>query len=116
VFLGRDFQSSERLSEETAQKIDAEIRATVLSQYERAKQILSTNRESLEKIADALLEYETIDGADIELLCKGGKMTRPLPTARPTQLGTKDEEAARNKRPLLPISTPKAADPEPEPV
>src|SRR5262249_3221182 len=115
VFLGRDFQSSERLSEETAQRIDSEIRRVGAGQYERAKQILSQNRDALEKVSDALLEYETIDGDDIENLIQGGKIDRPLPKAtRPPTAGTtgpKDEEA-RGKRPLL---SPKG-EPEPEPV
>ena len=114
VFLGRDFQQSsgERLSEETAQRIDQEIRRIVINQYERAVQILTQNRVSLEKISDALLEYETIDGEDIEVLLKGGKIDRPLPRPARKPEGEKEAEAARGKsRPgLIP---PKA---EPEPV
>ncbi|MCB1744628.1 MAG: c-type cytochrome, partial [Gammaproteobacteria bacterium] len=55
VFLGRDFASSERLSEETAKRIDAEIRRLVLSQYDRAKQLLTDHQAVLEAVADALL-------------------------------------------------------------
>jgi len=86
-----------------------------MSQHERAKQILTHHRESLDKVSDSLLEYETIDAADIEVIVKGGKIERPLPTARPQ---SKDDEAARGKRSpglLPPIATPKN-DPEPEPV
>jgi cell division protease FtsH len=116
VFLGRDFQShGERLSEETAQRIDSEIRRIVLTQYERATQILGQNRTALERVSDALLEYETIDGEDIENLIKGGKIDRPLPrsTRKPDEPG---KEEARGKRPgLLPPIAGKS-EPEPEPV
>jgi len=114
LFLGRDFQTSagERLSEETAQRIDAEIRRIVMNQYDRATQILTQNRKSLEAVSDALLEYETIDGDDIETLIKGGKIDRPLPKpwrkAEPVEA-----EGARGK--ARPGILPKPA-PEPEPV
>ena len=116
VFLGRDFSSSERLSEETAQRIDSEIRRIVLQQYERATGILTLNRGTLELVSEALLEYETIDGDDIEKIAMGGKLDRPLPKAvRKAAEDKKEEEAQAKKRPglLPPIGK---SDPEPEPV
>ena len=65
VFLGRDLHTGDRHSEDTAKRIDAEIRSIVLEQYTRAKAILTGHRAELQAIADALLEYETIDGDDI---------------------------------------------------
>jgi len=120
VFLGRDFQSGERLSEETAQRIDSEIRRVVLGQYERAKQILTQNRDALEKVSDALLEYETIDGEDIENLIKGGKIDRPLPKATRAAAqgpGKDGEETAKGRKSPGPgLLAPSPKDPEPEPV
>src|SRR5687768_1169981 len=92
VFLGRDFSSSERLSEETAQRIDSEIRRIVLQQYERATGILTLNRTTLELVSEALLEYETIDGDDIEKIAAGGKIDRPLPKAVRKAAEDKKEE------------------------
>jgi cell division protease FtsH len=111
VFLGRDFTSSERCSEDTARRIDAEIRRIVLEEYERAKRLLSENRPGLESVAAALLDYETLDGEDIEKLLRGEKLTRALPTAgkRPD---TKDEGAESKKRPSLIPPVP-AHEPEP---
>src|SRR5437588_386010 len=88
VFLGRDFNSSERCSEDTAMRIDAEIRRIVVEEYERAKRLLSENRKTLEAVADSLLEYETLDGEDIEKISRGEKLTRALPIPRrPDQPG-----------------------------
>ncbi|MCB9563656.1 MAG: ATP-dependent zinc metalloprotease FtsH [Kofleriaceae bacterium] len=114
VFLGRDFASSERLSEETAKRIDAEIRRLVLSQYDRAKQLLTDHQAVLEAVADALLEYETLDGDDIEKLIKGDpnwRVGRPLPRpARKSAEAKGDEGEAKAKRPAI---IPPAAEPEP---
>ncbi len=116
VFLGRDLNTGERLSEETAQRIDAEIRRIVLEQYERATDILTTNRDNLERITEALLEYETLDLADIDKITAGGKLDRPLPRLKkPEAKAAGDDAEAARKRPLLPPIT-KPNDPEPEPV
>ncbi len=61
VFLGRDMASTQTYSEQTAREIDAEVRRIVTEQYERAKKVLTEHRKELDKIADALLEHETLD-------------------------------------------------------
>src|SRR5262249_50343279 len=73
VFLGRDFSTSNQHSEDTSQRIDAEIRNIVTQQYDRAKAILTEHRPELEQVAEALLEYETLDGDDIDTLVRRGK-------------------------------------------
>jgi cell division protease FtsH len=79
VFLGREMSTMQTYSEQTARDIDAEVRRIVIEQYERAKKILIESKALLDKIADALLEYETIDATDIDLLMSGGTMSRPPP-------------------------------------
>jgi cell division protease FtsH len=79
VFLGREMNTVQAFSEETARQIDGEVRRIVTEQYERAKQVLIEHKDQLIRIADALIEYETIDTADIEVIMKGGTMTRPPP-------------------------------------
>ncbi|MBP8809921.1 MAG: ATP-dependent zinc metalloprotease FtsH [Kofleriaceae bacterium] len=111
VFLGRDFTSGDRHSEDTSQRIDAEIRRIVLHQYERATEILRAHRAELERVADALLDYETIDGDDIDQLLAGQKLARPLPTARRPRM---PEPPADDKRPVA--MPPVAPSPTPEPV
>jgi len=118
VFLGRDFSSGSSLSEDTAKRIDAEIRRIVTGQYERAVKILTDHRKELEQIAEALLEYETIDGDDIDTLLRGGKLDRPVSPAAKKRAeaaaasATEGEEA--RKRPILPPLGKK--DPTPEPA
>src|SRR6201990_2221819 len=56
VFLGRDFGSGDRHSEDTAQRIDAEIRRIVTQQYARSMEILTSHRKELEQISESLLE------------------------------------------------------------
>ncbi|MEO6775790.1 MAG: ATP-dependent zinc metalloprotease FtsH [Kofleriaceae bacterium] len=116
VFLGRDFNSSDRLSEDTAKRIDAEIREIVMKQHQRATAILTEHRKELEAMGEALLEFETIDGQDIDTLLRGGKLTRPVSPAKKkaeaAKEAAKDDEGERSKRPsILPPITVK-----PEPV
>jgi len=66
VFLGRTSSKSLNMSDETAQAIDAEIKAIVENNYQRAEQILKDNRDILESMKDALMEYETIDALQVD--------------------------------------------------
>ncbi|MGE0545441.1 MAG: ATP-dependent zinc metalloprotease FtsH [Kofleriaceae bacterium] len=113
VFLGRDFSNGAPLSEDTSMRIDAEIRRIVTEQYDRATAILREHRTELDKISDALLEYETIDGDDIDVLLRGGQLDRPVAAKKREQAAAEAEEA-RNKRPILPPLGKK--DPAPEPA
>lgn len=65
VFLGRSVSRTQNVSEETAKKIDAEVRKIVDSGYDRAKKILTEKLEDLHKISKALLVYETLNGDEI---------------------------------------------------
>ena len=65
VFLGREMHRNRDYSEATAQEIDREVRKLCDDAYQRAKELLNKNRAKLEAIAKALLEYETLDGAQI---------------------------------------------------
>jgi cell division protease FtsH len=114
VFLGRDFSQGNTLSEDTAQKIDAEIRRIVFEQYERAKALLTEHRKELELIGDALLEYETLDGDDIDTLVSGGKLDRPVAAVARKAKETATEEDARKRPHILPPLGKK--DPSPEPA
>jgi cell division protease FtsH len=81
VFLGRDFgDSSKEYSEETAVEIDGEVRKIVTANYERAKKAVVDNVDKLKALAEALLEHETVDGAEIDQIFAGQKLERKLPT------------------------------------
>jgi cell division protease FtsH len=78
IFLGREINQHRDFSEETAMKIDQEVRRFVDEGYQTAKKILENNRETLIRMAEALLERETLDGAEIKLIIEG-KDLPPLP-------------------------------------
>jgi len=82
VFLGRDFSQQQNYSEQTSQTIDAEVHRIVMAQYERARALVAGHMDQLGAIAQALLVYETLDGADLKVLMDGGSITRTKPSVR----------------------------------
>jgi len=64
-------------SEQTAQKIDAAIKNIIDTQYATAKRLIVENSDKLEIIANALLEYETLDGWQVEEIVEKGTFTPP---------------------------------------
>jgi cell division protease FtsH len=79
VFLGRDMVMRKDYSEFTAQEIDKEVKRIVGEGYEVARKLIEENREKLELIAHSLLEYETLDGCQVEEIVRTGKFTPPPP-------------------------------------
>jgi len=75
IFLGREIAQHRDFSEDTAVQIDKEVKRIVNSAYDRARNLLSSNRDVLERVAQALLEREVIDAAEVKLLMEG----KPLP-------------------------------------
>ncbi|MDW5298658.1 MAG: ATP-dependent zinc metalloprotease FtsH [Sedimentibacter sp.] len=71
VFLGRDFNKIRNYSEEIAAKIDNEMRRIIDDAYNKTETLLSENMEKLDRVAQALLEKETISGKEFELLFEG---------------------------------------------
>ncbi|WP_201313138.1 ATP-dependent zinc metalloprotease FtsH [Dyella sp. EPa41] len=71
VFLGRAVTQHKNVSDETARKIDEEVRAILDRAYSRTKQLLTDNIEKLHVMADALLQYETIDAHQIDDIMAG---------------------------------------------
>jgi cell division protease FtsH len=76
VFLGMSVSRQQNVSEETARKIDAEVKRLVHAGYDEAKRILTERIEDLHSIAKALLEYETLSGEEITGVLKGIKPVR----------------------------------------
>ncbi len=71
VFLGRDYGQAKNYSENVASEIDAEIREVIETAYERAKDIITEHRDLLERVTEALIKQETIDGPDFYKLMEG---------------------------------------------
>src|SRR5215467_866783 len=80
VFLGREMARAKIYSEFTAQEIDGEVKKIIDDAYKIAKNILTTNLPKLELIAKSLLEYETLDGQQVEEIVRTGQFTPPPPT------------------------------------
>src|SRR3984957_19008427 len=78
-FLGRDMMRRKTYSESTAQEIDAEVHAIINGCYNRAREIINANRDKLEMIANALLEFETLDGVQVQDIVRLGTFTPPPP-------------------------------------
>src|ERR1700750_648949 len=83
VFLGRDISRARDYSEATAEEIDREVRKLLDEAYGVAKKVLSENRDKLDAIAKALLEFETLDGSQIKEIIKHGRMLNPPPGVTP---------------------------------
>ena len=86
VFLGRDFANTNQLSEQTASLIDSEVKELIHKAYERCEQILRENMDILHRLAQFLLENETMDNAQLEAIYKGEEP----PAASAKSLGQKE--------------------------
>ncbi len=75
VFLGRDFNKIRNYSEDVAAKIDREMRRIIDNAYNKTEKLLSENIEKLHRVAQALLEKETITGKEFEILFDGGSIS-----------------------------------------
>jgi cell division protease FtsH len=94
VFLGRDFtQNTRDYSEKTAQLIDEEVQAIVREGEKQARVFLLEHRETLDRMAEALLERETLDREEIDALVAG----EPLPDRTKVRIPTYRERAEKQK-------------------
>ena len=87
VFLGRDFANTNQLSEQTASLIDSEVKELIHKAYQHCEQILRENMDILHRLAQFLLENETMDNAQLEAIYKGEEP----PAASAKSLGQKEE-------------------------
>ena len=99
MFLGRDFQSQRNYSDETAKLIDAEVRAILQAQLERAISFLKANDKILENMTEVLLQKETIYSADVEALMAGKSVEEVIKSIdeRQAELDAQDKQAREDK-------------------
>lgn len=105
VFLGRDMMRSKDYSEQTAQAIDNEVKRIIDEAYKTAKEIIETHRDKLELIARALLEFETLDGPQVEEIVRTGRFSPP---PKPPEAGPMMGAPAGTP---LPVTPPKSEPP-----
>ncbi len=106
LFVGRDMFKPREVSEETSREIDQEVRRLIDESYARARTMLTENHDKLNALAEALLEYETLDAEQVEELVRTGKMTspprRPTPPPPASAENEKDATADSSKPETLP--------------
>ncbi len=99
IFLGRDFNRRRDISEETAKKIDSEVRRLIDTSYQKSRDILASMKTDLERISLVLLQRETISGAELKDLLDGKELP-PLRSEPPKP------EAPAAPTPTEPAETP----------
>ncbi|MFN0264609.1 ATP-dependent zinc metalloprotease FtsH [Tepidamorphus sp. 3E244] len=97
VFLGHSVSRQQNVSEETAQKIDAEVRRFIEEGYAEARRILTERRNDLEALAQGLLEYETLSGQEIRDLLDGKPPIRDADLDKPTSRGSSIPKTGKPK-------------------
>ncbi len=90
VFLGRSITTHKNVSESTMQKVDIEIRRIIDQQYALARKLIEDNRDKVEVMAKALLEWETIDAEQINDIMEGRPPRPPKPAQPPAQHPPRD--------------------------
>ncbi len=109
IFLGREIAQHRDFSEDTAIRIDQEVNKIVSQQYARAKKILEDNREAMERLTAALLEYESLDNAQMRRVMAGLPLEGDDQAPSTTDEGGTpevEESKSRFKKPILPPITP----------
>ncbi|HVO82087.1 MAG TPA: ATP-dependent zinc metalloprotease FtsH [Terriglobales bacterium] len=87
IFLGREIAQHRDYSEATAIKIDEEVRRIIQQGYETAKGILGSNHDTLERIAQTLLEREVLDANEIKMIIEGKELPKMTPPSKPDDGG-----------------------------
>jgi cell division protease FtsH len=103
IFLGREIAQRSDFSEDTAVKIDREVKRIVTEAHERAYKLIVEYRTQLEKMADELLAREVLDGDQVRRIIAGFTLDEPLPT-RPEPTHSQNDEGrsrAREQRPPI---------------
>ena len=77
VFLGRDVVTHKNLSDSTAELVDQEITRIIEEQYTRARGIIEANRDKIERMAEALLDWETLESDQIDQIMRGERPDPP---------------------------------------
>ena len=97
IFLGRDYaQRTQDYSEQTAQEIDQEVRAIVQRQYVRVKDFLTRDSDKLRRLADSLIERETLDSEEIAAVLEGRELPKRERVVIPTY--AEKDKASKEKR------------------
>ncbi len=106
IFLGREIAQHRDFSEETAIRIDEQVKKIVTAQYDRAKTIIEDNRDTMVRLAECLLERETLDGVEIRRIVAGLSLDDAQPVPDPGNDEGQPLLKEPSQRPLKPILPP----------
>ncbi|MBR5340995.1 MAG: ATP-dependent zinc metalloprotease FtsH [Erysipelotrichaceae bacterium] len=95
VFLGRDYASPSNASAQVAYEIDTEVRKIIESCHEKAKKIIKENRDDLIKIAETLMEKETLTAEEIDELLKKDEKPKKAPAKKKETIKKESKKAAK---------------------
>ncbi len=112
IFLGREIAQHRDYSEDTAIRIDHEVKRIVEEGYSLAWKTLENNRETLVRLAESLLEFETLDSCDIEAIIKG----QPLKTKTAISSDSDSEGKPEKEKPSEDASLPQLINPKGKPA
>src|SRR2546427_447982 len=112
IFLGREVVQRREISERTAELVDTEVKRILGDAYERAKAVLLERRDAPDRLAAALLERETLDREEVELVVAG----KPLPPVPPPPAAPAAPPAGGTTRAKTPARGPVLGSPPPEPA
>ena len=109
IFLGREIAQHQDYSEDTAIRIDHEIKRFVTSNYERAKALLEEHRVALQQIADELLAREVLDADQVRRIVAGLPLDEPRPAAAPSVPAADDaaRKAPKDRPSIVPPIPPR---------
>jgi cell division protease FtsH len=105
IFLGREIAQHRDFSEDTAIKIDQEVKQIIQAQYDRAQSIIKENRDTMVRLAESLLERETLDGVQIRRIVAGLSVDDDQPPASKDD-GERPQLKEPTTSPLKPILPP----------
>jgi cell division protease FtsH len=106
IFLGREIAQHQDYSEDTALRIDQEVKRFVTDNYARAQTVLSEHKQRLTEMADALLTRETLDAEQVKRICAGLPLDEPTATAGPATVPPPREAKPAKERPSTSIVPP----------
>jgi cell division protease FtsH len=113
IFLGREIAQHQDYSEDTALRIDQEVKRFVTSNYAKAQTILTEHKQRLMEMAEALLTRETLDAEQVRRICAGLAIDEPVVSTGPTAPPPSRDAKPAKERPATAIVPPLTPPPRP---
>jgi cell division protease FtsH len=102
IFLGREIAQHQDYSEDTALKIDQEVKRFVTDAYQRAHQLLTAHKDTLVRMADALLQREVLDAEQVRRIAAGLPLDEPRPVAARPAVEEDEPRHRKERAPIVP--------------